>query len=265
MAFTTVFFWNVAANRFQMNNLEYSSNQTEAAVAALADGSYFGVWTDPGEVQGRIVGANGIPLGNEFTVNTPAVRQQFDADMTRLSNGNVVVTYTDTSANANGDIRARLFAPNGSPLASDFFVDIPFPESSQKLRESSVAALSDGKFVVSWTADTNNPNLPGDYDIIHRRFGANFGALDPSAGILIDNVGTINQDIQVAALQDGGFVLAYTDNDGGPGSNGTDVSLQIFNANGSPRTGLLRPNFLASPAFAPVSQVSLPPVNQPSA
>ena len=54
-----------------------------------------------------------------------------------------------------------------------------------------------------------------------------------AAGVPIDASGSINKDIQLAALDDGGFVVAYTDNEYGAG---TDISAQVFNADGSART-----------------------------
>ena len=58
--------------------------------------------------------------------------------------------------------------------------------------------------------------------------------------VLIDNSGSLNNDIQVVGLPDGGFAVAYTDN--GWGIDQTEITLVIFNANGSSRTGLIRVN-----------------------
>ena len=52
---------------------------------------------------------------------------------------------------------------------------------------------------------------------------------------LIDNAGSINQDIQVAALQDGGFVVAYIDNGWAEEGDGTEITAQIYNADGTLR------------------------------
>jgi RTX calcium-binding nonapeptide repeat (4 copies) len=208
MAITTVYFWNVFSDPFLLNNLEFSGNQTEPAVAALADGSYFGVWTDPGEVQGRIVGPNGVPAGHEFTVNTPAVNQQFDAHVARLANGNIVVTYTDFSVDPNGDIRARLLTPSGSPIGAD----VPITTGLGRSTESSVAALSDGRFVVTWTEDfTGQPGgTPGDKDINYRIRNADGSLFSGGSGSSI-SVDLRSDNSSVAALAGGGFVIAYTE------------------------------------------------------
>ena len=58
--------------------------------------------------------------------------------------------------------------------------------------------------------------------------------------MLIDSYGSINKDIQVAGLPDGGFVVAYTDD--GWGLSGTEITARVYNADGSARSGYLLVN-----------------------
>ena len=67
--------------------------------------------------------------------------------MAGLTGGNFVVTYTDLAADPGGDIRARLYTSGGTPLGSDFAIDNGAFADTQ----SSVAALSGGGFVVTFT------------------------------------------------------------------------------------------------------------------
>ena len=289
---TTHFAWLGIAQEFLMNDLVALGNESEPTVASLADGSYFGAWTVPGPsmgLEGRVIRQDGVPTGSEFLVNSTISNDQFDASVAGLTNGNAVVTFTDTSVDPGGDIRARLFTANGTAIAADFLVN-PAGEAFD-WRESDVAALADGGFVVSWTrelAGGNNdlrfrifnadgsprtallgiasddstsstfssvaslasggfvaawqeePISGGDSEVRFRRFAASGVAIDGDAGILIDTAGSINRDIQVAGLPDGGFVVAYTDS--GWGIDGTEITARVYNADGSPRSGYLLVN-----------------------
>src|SRR5262245_15698277 len=148
---TVTYSWNTVVLPFFMNDLLTAGHQYGPAVAGLTNGSYFGVWNGPGGafVDGRVVGSTGTPVANEFGVNNTALNDQYDASVAGLIGGRAVVTFTDTSTDPGGDIRARLFNANGSAVGFDFGVNVTSSNDS----DSDVAALSDGGFVVSWTRD----------------------------------------------------------------------------------------------------------------
>src|SRR5262245_61360707 len=117
MAVTTSYSWFLAVNTFTVNNVIQAGNQADPAVVALADGSYFSTWsTETAFVAGRIVTGGGGSVTNEFQVNTTTLNDQFDSDVAHLANDTVVVTFTEESADPGGDIRARLFMPDGTQL-----------------------------------------------------------------------------------------------------------------------------------------------------
>jgi hypothetical protein len=237
------------------------------------------------QVNGRIVNADQSPLTGEFVVNNTAnaATEQYDPSVAGLTGGNFVVTYTDLAADPDGDIRARLYTPGGNPLGSDFAIDNGafadtqssvsalsgggfvvtftrnvglgntdirarvFDQNGNQLSgaildasaggqtASSVAGLSSGGFVAVWQDNAAD-------EVFFRRFQSDGSALDADR-VLIDTGGTINQDIHVVALTDGGFAVAYTDN--GWAIDGTEITLRIFNADGTTRTGFIRANSAA--------------------
>ena len=135
-----------------VNNVVKAGSQTTPAITALADGSgYFTTWdtssSSPIDVGGRLFDSNGSPVTSETPVNSTTSNDQFDSSIATLANGNIVVTYTDTSTDAGGNIRARLLTSSGEPIGSDFTVTV----STKADSESDVAALADGGFVVTWT------------------------------------------------------------------------------------------------------------------
>src|SRR5262245_32256200 len=90
------------------------NDQVNPQIAGLTGGRYFIVWDQPGlhSVSGRMFNPDGSALGSEFFVNSTTGSFQYDPSVAGLSNGNAVVTFTDT----NEDIRVRLFGPNGVAL-----------------------------------------------------------------------------------------------------------------------------------------------------
>jgi hypothetical protein len=291
MAVTTSYMWVVSAPILLLNDEFTAGSQIAPTVASNAAGDrYFAAWGDPSnanQVNGRIVGADQIPLTGEFIVNNTAnaATEQYDPSVAGLTGGNFVVTYTDLATDPDGDIRARLYMPSGNPLGNDFAIDIENGAFGDG--ESSVSALSGGGFVVTYTRDfglaetdirarvfdQNGNGLSnlisvetrvggqrvssvaglssGGFvavwqdmttEVYFRRFQSNGIALDADR-VLIDTGGTINQDIHVVALADGGFAVAYTDN--GWAIDGTEITLRIFNADGTTRTGFIRANSAA--------------------
>jgi len=271
-------------------NTELPGSQTNPAVTALKDGSgFFAAWDQPGLelVDGRLVGGN-VPLSPEYQLNSTGINDQFDPSLATLSNGNMVLTFTDHSDDPDGDIRARLFASDGAPVNLDFAVD---GDDSFDDSDSDVASLADGGFVVTWTrnfvGDNNDirarifnsdgtprtdfiyvdsdsslntsasqviglangnfvvawqqePVAGGSTEVRYRIYDPNGNPITGSA--LIDAFGLINEDIQIVALQDGGFAVAYADSGWGLGANGTDITVRMYNADGSARTSFLRAN-----------------------
>ena len=269
-----------------LNNIFTAGSQfMPAVISNVAGDQYFAAWADPSnsiQVNGRLVNAEQTPLTSEFTVNITANAGtgQFDPSVAGLTGGRFVVTYTDVAADPGGNIRARLYSADGTPLGNDFIIDT----TTLNDFESSVSRLSGGGFVVTYTRsfvgnsdirarvfDQDGNDLSGVVDVDNsagnqgvssvaglnsggfvavwqdhgsdevyfRRFQSNGTALDANR-VLIDSTGTINGDIHVVALADGGFAVAYTDN--GWGLDGTEITFRIFNADGTTRTSFIRAN-----------------------
>jgi len=274
--------WNQVLGSTLVNNVIATGSQAAPAITALADGSgYFTTWDTSGsalDIGGRLINANGTFVANEFPVNSTTTSNQSDSSSAALSNGNIVVTYTDSSSGTDA-IRAQLFTSSGTPVGSSIVVG----PSVEPNTLSDVAALADGGFVVTWTRDfgfgdkdvyartydsdgtprgglitvdnasnlnTNSsqvvglanggfivvweqePKAGGDTEVYYRKF--NPGGSPASPQVLIDTDGAINEDIQIIALPNNGFAVAYVDNGWQSlGGSGTDITLKIFDVNGA--------------------------------
>jgi Ca2+-binding RTX toxin-like protein len=280
---TVSYSWRTVVNSFLVNTrTELTGDQANPAITALQDGSgYFTAWDQPTNdfVDGSVIGSDGTLLNPEYQLNSTFTNDQYDPSIATLSDGRMVVTYTDTSS-GDSEIRARLFSPDGAAIDLDF---VAIDHVIFDILDSDVAALANGGFVITYTipfngagdneilgriidsdgtlhnafivdADFNNANSSqvvglangnfvmvwqkepaagGDSETRYQIRDAGGNLITPFGGTLIDADGSINEDIQVVALQDGGFAVAYTDN--GWDIDGTEITLRIYNEDGSVR------------------------------
>jgi Ca2+-binding RTX toxin-like protein len=199
------FIWSTLLDLSQVNDTLTLGDQQNPVVASTADGRFFVAWDEPARhpVDGRVFLADGSAVASQFFVNSTAGNNQRDPSVAGLTNGNFVVTFTDTSVDAGGDIRARIFAPGGSPVALDFEAD---GEGDWDDSDSDVAALADGGFVVTWTRDYDGSD---DLDIRYRLFNADGSPRGGSSAV--DSLGSLATEYsQVAGLAGGGFVVTWT-------------------------------------------------------
>ena len=144
------------------------------------------------------------------------------SDVAALADGGFVVTWTDAFGGGDLDLRARTFNADGTPREPAFSVDL---DGTIATSASSVAGLAGGGFVVAWQ---QQPVAGGNQQVLFQRYSAS-GTLGGHA--LLQGSSSLNNDIQVVALLDGGFAAAYTSN----GDGDTGIIMQIFNADGSQR------------------------------
>jgi Ca2+-binding RTX toxin-like protein len=200
------------------------------AVAGLANGSYFGVWTDPNQggssyynVKGRVIGSNGTPATSEFLVNNTVTNTQSEASVAGLIDGRAVVTFTDFSTDSRGDIRARLFSGNGGAFAVDFAL---VTDNGLGDTNSDVAALADGGFVASWDRDFGS----GDLDVRAAVFNSDGSVRKDLIGV-DSSISLATYNSSVAGLAGGGFVVAWEQTPVAGGDS--DLYFRRYDASGN--------------------------------
>lgn len=93
-----------------------------------------------------------LAFGGAVTrVNTTATGDQAQAAITALAGGGFVVVWTDQAVVGGSDIRARVFDAAGTATSLDFLVTDPGTLSAGAQFSPDVAALIDGRFMVSWS------------------------------------------------------------------------------------------------------------------
>jgi len=197
------------------------------AVTALDDGAFALLWygqrdeTDAQEgglpaFYGQIRAADGSG-GAIFEVGA-APGEDPRPSIVELSNGNIVVVWQDDAVDADPaadpdgtDVKARIFSPAGVPLGEAFTINA-LAVGDQ--RDADVAALSDGRFVVTWRDANGEPGEPNAGASIR---AAVFGGDGQRLGdeFQVNTAALYDQDHpRVAWLGEDRFAISWTDGSG---------------------------------------------------
>lgn len=229
----------------QRVNIRTKGAQSEADVAALANGTLAVTWSDASrgakDIRLSLHDASGARLLDPITVNTITKGEQFAPKVTGLAGGRFVVTWTDGSRTA-GDgsdyaVRGRLFEADGRPAGSDFLVNTA-TTSLQAYPE--ILGLADGRFVIGWLdrsegLDTGFDDASGGA-IRAQVFNAD-GSRD-GAEFLVNQVTTgFQSDLSMAQLYDGRVIFTYLDTSMGVETDFDDTTAAIRASIFDPRGG----------------------------
>jgi hypothetical protein len=196
-------------------------------VVAQASGN-FTVSTD---VIGQIIAPDGSHVGTKFICCTTQVGMQMDPMVTALSNGGFVVTWTELDGSSNG-ITAQMFDGQGGKVGGNIQINTT---TSGNQQDSSITATTDGGYVVTWNGGGNQDGSGSG--IYFRKFAAN--GTEVIAETLVNDKTSGNQNqAKVSALEDGGFMISFTDHT----STGGDIWAQQYDANGN----TVQDNFLVN-------------------
>jgi Ca2+-binding RTX toxin-like protein len=215
-----------------------TNNQTDPDVARIGTGlASVAVWTDlsvnSGDIRARFFDAAGVASA-VINVNTTTAGSQANPSVAVSPDGSTVaIVWNDVS---DSSIKGRLFNAAGAESAPQFRVDVPVG-GSLFIFDPVVAWLNDGNFVVVWRE--GHFFNAGSNEIRARIFGVFPPGQSAEPVALTGNIpvnSTIadsQQNPMVAALPNGGFVVAWEDFSGvGVDSNPGAIRLQAFDGAG---------------------------------
>lgn len=217
------------ASQRQVNQV-ISNDQTDPSVARSPDGTTWVVWeswssagndSDLSSIQMQRYLPGGQPLGSQIQVNTAiAGPQTTPAVACDPVTGAVMVVWESPGATAGDafDIRARVFAGNGTPLADDFTVNLLTPGDQL---DPAVAGEIQG-FVVVWKSD-DDTGSGIEWNIAARAFEAN--GLPASGELLVNDLTTGSQERPAIAASDDDFLVVWQ-RASSAGSDNTTTSIQ---------------------------------------
>ena len=233
-------------------NTETLGDQRYSSVTALPDGGFVVTWNSSGQdgsdwgVYGQRYDENGAPDGGEFLVNTTTAGAQLYPDVAALPDGGFVVVWNSSDGSGRGVFGQR-YDDTGAPDGGQFPVNT-ITAGSQLY--PSVAALTDGGFVVTWmSADASASGVFGRlYDNTGAPVGIEF------------QVNTHTPSDQgygaVAALADGGFLVTWSSRD--QDSSDWGIFARRYDDTGAPDGGEFQVNttWVGSQQYASVTGLS---------
>jgi len=140
------------ASEFLVNS-SIEGNQSHSSITPINDANgYVITWQSLNNYGVYMQGydANGDKLGPELEVNIDSSSSNATPVVTRLTNGNVVIVWTNHNQNGSDDgIYAKIYDTTGNQIGEEIEVN-SYTYSHQY--EPSIAALKDGGFVISWSS-----------------------------------------------------------------------------------------------------------------
>lgn len=217
-----------------------ATRNTVPVVVRLEDGRLVVVFDTPNDgderdIYGRFLDDEG-PTGAVFKINTTTAGEQGLPAVAAIEGG-FVVTWVDRGIDGRDwQIRGQRYDVDGDKVGAEFTVTTAVGNQTTP----SVTALEGGGFVVVWH-DKSYERTYRDFDLIKAQVfnaaGAKVGgeiALSPTPSGLFFYA---QAEPDVVALADGGFVMSWTEQGADGDVYDTGVRAQVFNADGSARSG----------------------------
>ncbi len=219
---------------------ERGGDQDEPVIVASDSGLAL-VWTDwlgldgdGASIQIRFFGTDGVPLGEQQTVDVGWPGHQHQPDAVWLPSGNLAVVWT--SGSGSGNISMRLFDAEGQPVTDDIQIAT---DSNSDQQTPAVAVNSDGTILVVWADDSGSGTDQDSYAISARLFDSDGNPLTNAqtgddSSFTANTIATgIQRDPDVCPTGDGGFLVVWTDGSGQLDTEGYGIAAAIVGPDGS--------------------------------
>lgn len=177
--------------------------------------------------------------GTETPVNSTTLNTQFAnaGSVAALSNGGYVITWVSYGQDGDqGGIYAQRFNASGNPVGSESLVNTTTAASQD---QSSVAALANGGYVITWTAGNNQDGSSSGVFLQQFDSAGNAVGSETQVNTTASNA---QYDAAITALDDGGYLVTWTSFTGFFGNTYNDVFFQRYNATGQPVGGETKAN-----------------------
>ncbi|ESQ89545.1 hypothetical protein ABAC460_11760 [Asticcacaulis sp. AC460] len=216
-------------------NTYATSLQSQPSVTATLDGGFVVTWSSYGQdgsyygIYGQKYTYAGVASGGEFHVSTFTDNDQMDSHVTALAGGGFLVVWTSVGQDDPVDepigegVYAQRYTASGLANGAEFRVNT-VGESEQNLPVS--LGLADGGFIVAWSAYSITDAT--GWNVVMKRYNVAGTAI---TGEIIVNSTTAGTQLApaISALEDGGFVVAWS---GADGLGYHDVFAQRYDADG---------------------------------
>jgi Ca2+-binding RTX toxin-like protein len=227
----------------QLNDV-VTNSQDRPNATLLQNGNYVVVYdsnqTGDFDVFARIFTGSGVPVGPAFTVHNASADVEVFGEVITLSNGNFVVAWRTGTGAANLELRARVFAPDGTPVTAEFAVN----DTSAGLQNNLVIApLNNGGFVATYTSAASPGTDASGNSVLARAFDAMGNETVAEFQVNTTTLGN-QQEPDIAVLNDGSFVITFEA--ANFDSNLEAVVARRFGEDGTPQTGEIQVNIVTN-------------------
>lgn len=214
-----------------------TGNQTFAGITEMSNGDLIVTWSGQGssgdtdEIWMRRFNSSGTALTSETKVNDTVTTTgiQRKSSVVALTGGNYVVVWQDENGadGSQNGVYGKVFNSSNTAVGSVFRLNT---YTSDKQQDVSIAALTGGGFVATWSSFLQDGSHYGVY-------GQRFDATGAKVGseFQVATTTTMEQELpSVTGLSTGGYVVTWK----GRGTSSTGYSqrydyAQVFNADGT--------------------------------
>ena len=226
-------------SEFQINT-NTANAQGNPKIAVAQDGSFVLTWESWGQdgsgygVYARRFDRNGIPLTDEFQVNTNIVSDQGNPAIAIADDGSFVITWESWSQDGSGyGVYAQRYDANANPVGSEFKVNTTIASWQW---HPTIATAPDGSFVIAWESWAQDGS---GYGIFAQRFDSNGNPV--SSEFQVNTTITNSQtDPIIAMASDGSFVMVWESLNQDGSSSG--IYARKFGSNGVALTSEIQVN-----------------------
>ena len=194
-------------SEFRVN--ENNSPQLSPSITALADGGWlvtFQLFSDGSSygIYAQRFNNAGSKVGIEFRVNTYTNNSQSDPEVTALTDGGWVVTWSSDGQDGSGQgIYGQRFNSAGVKVGIEFKVNT-YTNNSQS--DPEITALIDGGWLITWSSRGQNGSTWGVYGKRYDNGGTEVGS-----EFRVNTNGAMNSLMpSVANLAEGGWIVIWS-------------------------------------------------------
>ncbi len=229
-------------------NTGYSASPSSPVLACNSDGTWATSLTSGGCTGGTCSSFDytSLSAGGELQANTTTYLTQYQASITKLSNGNMLIVWSslgqdDPGNSGAGGIYGQFINSSGLKVGSEFLINTTTSGSQLK---PAAAQLTNGNIMITWYA--NSAGGDGDGNGVMATVINTSGVKVVSDFIVNTTTANHQKNPSIAALSGGNAVIVWWDTNGDGGGDG--VYGQLITAAGAKSGGAFLVNTTTSGA-----------------
>lgn len=196
---------------FLVNDIE-DGYQQYSDVIELSGGGFVVVWSDARaggryELYGQIYDQGGVPSGGNILLTSEAEAGHWTPQCSALPDGGFVVSWESLASGSIDpwDVNAQVFDANGQSVSGALTTR---NQNQGAQRDQQIAVLADGRFVLTWTDETQIGQDKSADAVRAQIFNAD-GTYSGNEFQINTTTQTFQGASSVAALAQGGFVVVF--------------------------------------------------------